>query len=131
MTNAHASITHDYVDMDTAAELLGMSRRSLTSLIKRHPYYTWGGKKKQFYPQDIAALREAVREETQCRITSIGAKAQTIGGLTLKSRAVAGFEEVLEQIEDHRRKRSQSGSRRRNGNGSSKVIPLHLHSQRP
>jgi hypothetical protein len=33
------------VFMDEAARLLAVSRRTLTDLIKRHPHYSWGGRK--------------------------------------------------------------------------------------
>lgn len=39
-------------DMDEAAKQLMVSKRTLTDLIKRHPHYSWGGRKKAFYPED-------------------------------------------------------------------------------
>lgn len=43
------------VDMDEAAAMLRISRRTLTSLLDRHPHYVQGGKKKVFYQRDIAS----------------------------------------------------------------------------
>lgn len=118
-------------DMDQVAQRLGMKRRSLTTLIASHPYYFWAGKKKVFTEAHIALLIEAVEEKTKCRNTSTSAKAQTVGGLTLRSRAVAGYAEVLELLSESSRKTSRRQSKPKNGTGLSKVIPLHSHSQRP
>jgi hypothetical protein len=53
-----------YFGMDEAALQLAVSRRTLTELIKRHPHYSWGGRKKAFYPKDIDALRLAIERQT-------------------------------------------------------------------
>ena len=52
------------VRMVEVARHLGMSRRTLTELIKRHPYYSRGGRAHVFYPEDLDKLRRAIREET-------------------------------------------------------------------
>lgn len=46
--------------MDSAAELLGIGRRTLTDVLKRHQHYERRGVKKVFYPEHIALLREAI-----------------------------------------------------------------------
>ena len=93
-----------FLNMDQAAQELGVSRRTLTTLLKTHPHYVAGGRGKQFYPEDIAALHKARREETQCRITSIGSNAPQTGTSAFKSKAVSGYEEVLEHLTRRKRK---------------------------
>lgn len=46
------------IDMDGAAVVLGISRRFLIDIIKKHPHYERRGAKKVFYPEHIALLRE-------------------------------------------------------------------------
>src|SRR5688572_7799274 len=48
------------VDMDGAAEVLGICRRTLVDVLKKHPHYEPRGSKKVFYPEHIEALREAM-----------------------------------------------------------------------
>jgi len=50
------------VDMDGAATLLGVSRRSLQAIVRIYPHYELRGNRKVFYPEHIEALREALRE---------------------------------------------------------------------
>lgn len=52
-----------FVGMDDAARQLGLSRRTLTDLIKRHPYYSRGGRQNIFYPEDIQKLRECTAHD--------------------------------------------------------------------
>ena len=118
--------------MDQAAETLGVSRRTLTELIKGRPdCCLWGGRKKLFDEEHITALREAIREKTKCRIARTAVPELTVGGSTSRSRVVSGYEEVLSQLTEKKRKRSLKGSKPKNGNGSSKVIDLQSHLRRP
>lgn len=48
--------------MDEAAEHLGICRRTLSDTIKRLPYYELRGRKKVFYPEHIAQLRQGMHE---------------------------------------------------------------------
>ena len=48
--------------MSGAAEVLGVSRRTLTDTIKRLPHYELRGSKKVFYPEHIAQLRQGMHE---------------------------------------------------------------------
>jgi hypothetical protein len=50
------------LDMDSAAEILGVSRRTLTDALKRLPHYELRGRKKVFYPEHIAQLRTGMHE---------------------------------------------------------------------
>lgn len=49
------------LDMDGAAIALGVCRRTLVEIIKKHPYYERRGKKKVFYPEDIKRIREGLK----------------------------------------------------------------------
>lgn len=46
------------LDMNGAAEALGIARRTLTDALKRLPFYELRGRKKVFYPEHIARLRK-------------------------------------------------------------------------
>jgi hypothetical protein len=48
------------VDMDGAAAVLGIGRRTLVDVIRDHPHYERRGTKKVFYPEHVALLREAL-----------------------------------------------------------------------
>lgn len=48
------------VDMDGAALLLGISRRTLVDRIRDGKHYERRGNRKVFYPEHIAALREVI-----------------------------------------------------------------------
>ena len=60
------------LNMDEAAERLGVSRRTLTDALKRLPYYELRGRKKVFYPEHIAQLRQGMHE---CAFKSDGSTA--------------------------------------------------------
>ena len=53
------------VDMNGAARLLGVSRRTLTDILRRHPVYERRGKKKVFYPEQIRELRERLCSDSK------------------------------------------------------------------
>jgi hypothetical protein len=53
--------------MDEACALVPMCRRKLQEYIKTHPFYYENGSRKIFAESDIAALRAALRRETQDR----------------------------------------------------------------
>lgn len=57
------------ISMDEAAEHLGVSKTTLTKAIKRLPYYELRGRKKVFYPEHIAQLRQGMHE---CALQSNG-----------------------------------------------------------
>jgi hypothetical protein len=124
-------MSREFLTMNEAAVAIGLSRRSLSSLLKKHPHYLLGGKGKQFYPNDIEALKQARREETQCRITSTNGQALTAGGYLSKSRVVSGYGEVLEQLTGKSQKRLLNPSKGQSGTAQSTVIPIHSHSPRP
>ena len=48
------------VDMEGAAALLGIARRTLVDVIRDHPHYEPRGTRKVFYPEHIAALKLAI-----------------------------------------------------------------------
>lgn len=48
--------------MNEAAAALGVSRRALQELVKRHPRYYANGNRKLFEESDIVALRFAMRQ---------------------------------------------------------------------
>ena len=50
------------LNMDEAAHRLGISRRTLSDALKRLPYYELRGRKKVFYPEHIAQLRQGMHE---------------------------------------------------------------------
>lgn len=125
--------TLPYVTMDEAARLLAVSRRTLTELIKRHPHYSWGGRKKAFYPKHVEALAAAIEEETRekCRSRSTDDQEAHIGTSASQFRGVVGFEQVLEHLTRGEQGPSPKRSKRKSGN----VVPLatakHLPSRRP
>ena len=48
------------INMDQAARVLGICKRTLTDMLKDHPYYELRGRvKKVFYPEHIMQLRKA------------------------------------------------------------------------
>lgn len=48
--------------MNEAAEVLGVSRRTLTAMLGRLPHYELRGSKKVFYPEHITMLRKGMHE---------------------------------------------------------------------
>lgn len=50
------------IGMADAAAHLGVSRRTLTDALKRLPHYELRGRKKVFYPEHIAQLRQGMHE---------------------------------------------------------------------
>ena len=52
------------IGMDDAAMVLGVSRRYLVDVLRNHPHFERRGVKKVFYPEHIAGLREALREQS-------------------------------------------------------------------
>lgn len=59
------------LDINGAAAVLGVSRRTLTDAIQAMPHYELRGRKKVFYPEHIAALRKDMHE---CGSKSSGEK---------------------------------------------------------
>lgn len=114
------------VGMDEAARHLGLSRRTLTEVIKRHPFYSRGGRANVFYAGDLEKLRRALREETWERrkqslsIPSIIDLAAPNGGFTQSLPDIGGYEEVRASLIASKRNKSHRGSRSSSGN----VIPM-------
>lgn len=50
------------VNADGAARALGVSPRTLSDLLKTHPYYELRGRKRVFYPEHITRLRREIHE---------------------------------------------------------------------
>jgi transposase len=118
--------------MKQAAAEVGISRRTLTTVIgNRLDCCFWGGRKKQFDESHIELLKQLIEERTKCRLSRTAGQAQQTGGSTSKSKTVSGFEEVLEHLTSKRRKPSVPKSKRRNGKDKSMVIAFPSHSPRP
>lgn len=102
------------VDMNAAAGLLGISRRTLVDVIKVHRHYERRGARKVFYPENILALREALR----CQ------DSRSSGGAGLLTPSVplpgSAFVKALELASQGGRKSSGRTSKPSSGN----VIPM-------
>lgn len=102
------------VDMDTAAILLGVSRRFLVDEIKRHPHYERRGVKKMFYPEHIALLREKM----SCQ--ALSPKPATVSGTPLEPSTESAFEKALALATKKLPKNNAPSLKRSSGN----VIPM-------
>src|SRR5687768_15633381 len=49
------------LDMWGAAQVLGISKRSLVEVVKRHPHFERRGNRKVFYPEHVETLREVLQ----------------------------------------------------------------------
>lgn len=50
------------LNSEGAARALGVSLRTLSDLLKSHPYYELRGRKRVFYPEHITRLRREIHE---------------------------------------------------------------------
>src|SRR4051812_10489288 len=50
------------LDMEGAASVLGVSRRTLVEVLKKHQHFERRGLRKVFYPEHIEALREGMKQ---------------------------------------------------------------------
>lgn len=102
------------VDMAGCALVLGISRRTLVDVLKKHPHYERRGTKKVFYPQHVDALREALA----CPISSSNrAKAS---GTPLAPLPESAFDKAWALAT----KREPKNSRRSSKHGNGNVIPM-------
>lgn len=98
------------VDMDTAAMLLGISRRFLVDEIKKHPHYERRGVKKMFYPEHIALLREKL----SCQASE--SNSETASGTPLEASTESAFEKALVLATRKPPKSNALSSKRGSGN---------------
>lgn len=102
------------VDMAGCALVLGISRRTLVDVLKKHPHYERRGTKKVFYPQHVDALREALA----CPISSSNrAKAS---GTPLALLPESAFDKAWALATKREPKSLKRSSKHGNGN----VIPM-------
>ena len=98
------------VDMNGAAVLLGICRRTLADLIKSFPLYERRGSKKVFYREHI----EALRKELQClgsdRIT------ETEFSMPLAPLRGNAFDRALALVTNGKRKNSAHNTKPSSGN---------------
>ncbi|KQT54585.1 hypothetical protein ASG43_03095 [Aureimonas sp. Leaf454] len=48
------------VDIEGAARILGVSRRGMSEILKKHPFYEKRGNRKVLYPEHIEQIRESM-----------------------------------------------------------------------
>jgi hypothetical protein len=112
----------EHVRMDEAARLLGISRRTLSAILGRHPEHcAFAGRAKVFYAEHLARLRQAIDERTKARCsTSSGGPTPPTGTLSSRCPDVLGYEEALARLTKPARGASPGRSTRRSGN----VVPM-------
>ena len=49
------------IDMNGAAAVLGVSRRTFIAILARHPHYELRGRKKVFYPEHITLISRPLK----------------------------------------------------------------------
>lgn len=121
------------IGMEEAAVELGCSRRTLTGLLGRHPYFSRPGRRNVFYRKDIEALKAAIRDETRakCHSRSTADPVPHSGIITSSYRAVTGYEEVLEHLTRKEQRRSRKPSKNKSGDVVPMVKPQRSNSPRP
>lgn len=100
------------VDMDGAAALLGIARRTLVDVLRDHPHYERRGVKKVFYPEHIGLLREAI----SCAAEGSKSDASMASGTRSGPSPVSAFEKALALATKPKRKNSGHSARRGRGN---------------
>lgn len=106
------------LDMNGAAEALGVCRRTLTDILSRFPLFESRGRKKVFYREHIEGLREALRCE---KIGSRSGEKAGAGKLTSRSK-VTDFAAALASVTAAKRtsrETPQSGSTGQSGSVTS------------
>ena len=59
------------VDMDGAAVALGISRRTLVDIIKRHPHFERRGARKVFYPEHISGTGQQAEPPETAEVVGV------------------------------------------------------------
>lgn len=92
------------LDMAGAAQVLGISRRTLTDALKTLPHYELRGRKKVFYPEHIAQLRQGMHE---CAYKSNGS---TVGRMSMGPALTASASGALSALKTlvEQRKRART-----------------------
>lgn len=80
------------LDMQGAAEALGISRRTLVDALKDLPHYELRGRKKVFYPEHISALRRGMH---RCALER---KRLTDGGMSTAPVLMGSASESLSRL---------------------------------
>src|SRR5690606_35060011 len=73
------------VDMDGAAVLLGVSRRYLVDVLRKHPHYERRGVKKVFYPEHISQLRAALCAPSHTAVKGSSSSSSTGSGMSMEA----------------------------------------------
>src|SRR5687768_15800816 len=101
--------------MEGAAIILGISRRTLVDVIKRHPHFETRGARKIFYPEHIEALRKGI---DRCQ----GSKQSDARAYSMQSAPSPGsaFERALALVTQSSRRNLGPSTKRSFGN----VVPM-------
>lgn len=110
------------LDMDRAAVVLGISRRTLVDVIKQRPHYERRGVKKVFYPEHIDALREGLNQWRGSKSNSEAGSTTPLGPLP-----ETAYEKALALVQRSKPKNSARSSKRGSGN----VIPMETKRSEP
>ena len=104
------------LDMDGAASVLGVSRRTLVDIIGAHPHYERRGTKKVFYPEHIALLRESICQNGGKASVS-GQSNKLLGsGMPLGLLPESAYDRALALATKDGHKNSSPRSKRESGN---------------
>ena len=116
------------VDMDEAAILLGISRRSLVDVIGKHKHYEPRGNRKVFYPEHIALLRKALKCPTNSNLNAAKAAASST---PLEPSTESAYERALKLA----MRPKPNGNARSSGQNTGNVVRLarkrFAHSRKP
>lgn len=102
------------VGMAQAARLLGISKRTLTKVLKQHPHYELRGTKKVFYPEHVQKLRR-VKWDSKSSWTPKRASS--------RSAAPSGATE-LERAQRRETERQRRQQRAQQSANTGNVVPL-------
>lgn len=83
------------VDMDGAAVLLGISRRYLVDVLRKHPYYEPRGVKKVFYPEHITRLRDALCAQNLTEAKALSSGQSMASGMSPEPLPETAYEKAL------------------------------------
>jgi hypothetical protein len=104
------------VDMDGAAALLGIARRTLVDVLRDHPHFEPRGVKKVFYPEHIAQLREALCAPSHTPAKDSSLNPSRASGTSLGPLPESVFERALALATKKPRSSSRQTSKRSSGN---------------